>query len=219
MSISLRKMFRITAPAVTLIPAITASSRFTQSGQTSGIVRCQPLTDSDVVLTASFLPEGRRINDELLDLSRPLRISTIWTRLSRSGVFAMANSSTWTPARFRNLDLVLSFTGGKVLAALEAEYHARMVRNSVWLCRPRRLSSRRAGPQVPKRPELHGDIFSRPPGQARYLAAGALAPPSRENVFARGFAVSVELGMAGKRPPHGTRGTHGPFTVLFLFTN
>src|ERR1700704_2973262 len=31
-------------------------------------------TDSDVVLTASFLPEGRRINAELLDLSRPLHI-------------------------------------------------------------------------------------------------------------------------------------------------
>jgi spore maturation protein CgeB len=30
--------------------------------------------DSDVVITASFLPEGRRINDEILDLEGPLRI-------------------------------------------------------------------------------------------------------------------------------------------------
>ena len=30
--------------------------------------------DSDVVITASFLPEGRRINDEMLDLARPLRV-------------------------------------------------------------------------------------------------------------------------------------------------
>ena len=30
--------------------------------------------DSDVVITASFLPEGRRINDEVLGLGRPLRV-------------------------------------------------------------------------------------------------------------------------------------------------
>jgi len=29
--------------------------------------------DSDVVITASFLPEGRHINEEILDLGRPLR--------------------------------------------------------------------------------------------------------------------------------------------------
>jgi len=29
---------------------------------------------SDVVITASFLPEGRRINREMLDLARPLRV-------------------------------------------------------------------------------------------------------------------------------------------------
>ena len=30
--------------------------------------------DSDVVITASFLPEGQRINDEILEFARPLRV-------------------------------------------------------------------------------------------------------------------------------------------------
>jgi len=30
--------------------------------------------DSDVVITASFLPEGRRINDDVLELGGPLRV-------------------------------------------------------------------------------------------------------------------------------------------------
>src|SRR5215472_903233 len=40
-------------------------------------VRRQALAEaasSDVVITASYLPEGRRINDDVLNLGRPLRV-------------------------------------------------------------------------------------------------------------------------------------------------
>src|SRR5713226_5956941 len=37
--------------------------------------------DSDVVITASFLPEGRRINDEILDLAARCTFFMTWTLL------------------------------------------------------------------------------------------------------------------------------------------
>ena len=94
-------------------------------------VRDQALSaaaDSDVVITASFLPEGRRINDEVLDLGRPLHIfydldtPVTLNNLRRTEV-------EYLDARqIPEFDLVLSFTGGKAIALLENDYRARMVR-------------------------------------------------------------------------------------------
>jgi spore maturation protein CgeB len=84
--------------------------------------------DSDVVITASFLPEGERINDEVLDLPRPLHVFydldtpvTLKT-MSQSGVEYLR------PDQLSAFDLVLSFTGGKILKELEEKHGARMVR-------------------------------------------------------------------------------------------
>jgi spore maturation protein CgeB len=84
--------------------------------------------DSDVVITASFLPEGRRINDEILDLGRPLRVfydldTPVTLNSLRHGEIEYLEA-----AQIPEFDLVLSFTGGKVLSTLEDDYHARMVR-------------------------------------------------------------------------------------------
>ncbi len=84
--------------------------------------------DSDVVMTASFLPEGRSINDEILDLHRPLKVfydldTPVTLNNLRHGEVEYLEA-----AHIPEFDLVLSFTGGKVLAALEDEYHAQMVR-------------------------------------------------------------------------------------------
>ncbi|HZU32348.1 MAG TPA: glycosyltransferase [Candidatus Angelobacter sp.] len=84
--------------------------------------------DSDVVITASFLPEGRRINDEVLDLPRPLRVfydldtPVTLKNLGRGDVEYVS------PEQFSAFDLVLSFTGGRALTELEQEYGARLVR-------------------------------------------------------------------------------------------
>jgi spore maturation protein CgeB len=84
--------------------------------------------DSDVVITASFLPDGRRINDEVLDLARPLHIfydldtPVTLKNLDQGEVDYLSRSQV--PA----FDLVLSFTGGNALAELEQQYGARMVR-------------------------------------------------------------------------------------------
>jgi len=84
--------------------------------------------DSDVVITASFLPEGRRINDEILGLGRPLRIfydldTPVTLNALRQGEVEYLDA-----AQIPEFDLVLSFTGGKSLATLEDEYRGRMVR-------------------------------------------------------------------------------------------
>ena len=84
--------------------------------------------DSDVVITASFLPEGRRINDEILDLGHPLHIfydldTPVTLNSLRQGDVEYVDA-----AQIPAFDLVLSFTGGKALALLQDEYRARMVR-------------------------------------------------------------------------------------------
>jgi spore maturation protein CgeB len=84
--------------------------------------------DSDVVITASFLPEGQRVNNEILDLNRPLHVfydldTPVTLANLRHGEVEYVSAS-----QIPEFDLLLSFTGGKALAELEQEYGARMVR-------------------------------------------------------------------------------------------
>ncbi len=94
-------------------------------------VRGQALDDArsaDVVMTASYLPEGRRINDEVLALGRPLRVfydldtPVTLRRLDAGGVDYLRRD------QLPSFDLVLSFTGGRILDELQQKYGARMAR-------------------------------------------------------------------------------------------
>jgi spore maturation protein CgeB len=83
---------------------------------------------SDVVMTASFLPEGQRINDDVLQLGRPLRVyydldTPVTLNQLRRGEAAYLRQD-----QIPGFDLVLSFTGGGVLSALEDQYGARLAR-------------------------------------------------------------------------------------------
>ena len=84
--------------------------------------------ESDVVITASFLPEGQRINDELLELPRPLHIfydldtPVTLCRMEEAGVEYLRRD------QLSAFDLVLSFTGGKTLELLRNNYGGRLVR-------------------------------------------------------------------------------------------
>ncbi len=84
--------------------------------------------DSDVVITASYLPQGAQINDEVLELGRPLRVfydldtPVTLANMEREGVEYLR------PEQIAQFDLVLSFTGGKALQELERRYGARMAR-------------------------------------------------------------------------------------------
>lgn len=84
--------------------------------------------DSDAVITASFLPEGQRINDEMLSLARPLRVyydldAPVTLKNLRHGEVEYLRRN-----QVPEFDLVLSFTGGNALVALGQEFGARMVR-------------------------------------------------------------------------------------------
>ena len=84
--------------------------------------------DSDVVITASFLPEGRRINDDVLELGGPLRVFyDLDTPVTLANL--RQNEVEYVEAsQIPEFDLILSFTGGKAVAELENAYRARMVR-------------------------------------------------------------------------------------------
>src|SRR6476661_4000470 len=84
--------------------------------------------ESDVVITASFLPEGRRINDEILDLGRPLRVFYDLDTPVTLNNLRHSEVEYLDAAQIPEFDLVLSFTGGKALAAMEDDYRARTVR-------------------------------------------------------------------------------------------
>ena len=84
--------------------------------------------DSDVVITASFLPEGRRINDEILDLDRPLHVFYDLDTPVTLAKLRHGDVEYLDARQLAEFDLVLSFTGGKVLTELENHYRAPMVR-------------------------------------------------------------------------------------------
>jgi len=94
-------------------------------------IRAQALADaadSDAVITASFLPEGQQINDEVLELAHPLHIfydldtPVTLRRMEQEGVDYLRRDQI---SRF---DLVLSFTGGRTLEVLQKEYGSRRAR-------------------------------------------------------------------------------------------
>jgi len=83
---------------------------------------------SDAVITASFLPEGQRINDEVLDLPRPLHVFYDLDTPVTLKNMRQAGVEYVRPDQFAAFDLVLSFTGGRILKELEESYGARLVR-------------------------------------------------------------------------------------------
>jgi spore maturation protein CgeB len=84
--------------------------------------------DSDVVITASYLPQGQRISDEVLQLSVPLRIFYDLDTPITLANLAADKVEYVRRDQIREFDLVLSFTGGRALEELEKEYGARMAR-------------------------------------------------------------------------------------------
>jgi spore maturation protein CgeB len=83
---------------------------------------------ADVVITASYLPEGRRINDEVLDLDGPLRVFYDLDTPITLRNFAAGGVDYVRRDQLGAFDLVLSFVGGKILEELEQTHGVRMAR-------------------------------------------------------------------------------------------
>lgn len=82
---------------------------------------------SDIVITASYLPEGARISQELLEVEGPLHVfydldTPITLHRMQSG-----GSDYLHTGLIPEFDLYLSFTGGKILETLTRSYCARVV--------------------------------------------------------------------------------------------
>ncbi|MGE5322122.1 MAG: glycosyltransferase [Actinomycetota bacterium] len=145
---------------------------------------------SDVVITASYLPEGARINDEVLGLGRPLRVfydldtPVTLTNMEKHGVDYLR------PEQIADFDLVLSFTGGKALQELEQRYGARMARAlygcvdpddycRIEPCQDYMCDVSYMGTYAPDRQQKVDDLFLEPARrhpEKQLLLAGSLYP-------------------------------------------
>ncbi|HKV93689.1 MAG TPA: glycosyltransferase [Candidatus Angelobacter sp.] len=146
--------------------------------------------ESDAVITASFLPEGQWINDELLELPRPVHVfydldtPVTLRRIEQDGVEYLRRD------QLPVFDLVLSFTGGRTLAVLENEYGARMARPLYGCVDPDDYRRCVPGPQFacdlsymgtysPDRQEKLNELLLEPARgnpDKQFLLAGALYP-------------------------------------------
>ncbi len=160
-------------------------------------IRTDALRDAataDVVLTASYCPEGARISDDILDLARPLRVfydlDTPITlhNLETTGVEYLRRD------QIPNFDLYLSFTGGGILDLLEQKYGARMARPLYGCVDPdvhRRVTQRNEfrsalsymGTYSADRQHKVDSLFIGPARQRRndmFVLAGSLYPRERQ---------------------------------------
>jgi len=84
--------------------------------------------DSGVVITASYLPEGAQINDEVLSMAGPLRVFyDLDTPVTLNNLQA-GDLDYLRAGQLQEFDLVLSFTGGPILQELEQKYEVRKAR-------------------------------------------------------------------------------------------
>ena len=94
-------------------------------------IQPQALSDareSDIVINASYCPEGARISDEVLEIDGPLHVFYDLDTPVTLSALASASADYLRLDQIPRFDLYLSFTGGRVLETLESEYHAQLAR-------------------------------------------------------------------------------------------
>ncbi len=150
----------------------------------------QAASESDVVITASYLPQGQLISDEVLDLARPLHVFYDLDTPVTLKNMAEGGVEYLRPDQFQEFDLVLSFTGGKVLDELQRDYGVRMARPLYGCVDPDAYARVEATPEftcdlsymgtyASDRQEKLDDLFlepSRRHPEKQFLLAGSLYP-------------------------------------------
>jgi spore maturation protein CgeB len=84
--------------------------------------------ESDVVMTASFVPEGARVNDEVLDLARPLKVFYDLDTPVTLNKLITGRTDYIRADQLSQFDLVLSWTGGHALESLRRDYGVKLAR-------------------------------------------------------------------------------------------
>jgi spore maturation protein CgeB len=147
--------------------------------------------ESDVVLTASYVPEGARIADALLALDSPLRVFYDLDTPITLQSLAEGDLDYIHSRQLAAFDLVLSWTGGDALLRLERDFGARHVRPlfgcvdpDVYRPTPPRPGQRcelsYMGTYAPDRQAKLDSMFLEPARlrpASRFLLAGPLYPP------------------------------------------
>jgi len=117
--------------------------------------------DSDIVMTASYTPDGARISDETLELARPLHVFYDLDTPITLGQLENGPLDYLCREQISAFDLYLSFTGGRLLWRLEQEYGARgILKLRQEMEKNRGLSHPRLGNQSCK-PAPDGDAVKR----------------------------------------------------------
>jgi spore maturation protein CgeB len=149
---------------------------------------------ADVVITASYLPEGRRINDEVLDLGGPLRVfydldtPITLRRLAKGDIEYLGRE------QIAAFDLVLSFVGGPALAELTEKYGSRIARPLYGCVDPDEYQRVDSSPEfacdlsymgtyAPDREDKMEELFLKPARQhpqKRFMLAGSMYPWERD---------------------------------------
>ena len=83
---------------------------------------------ADVVVTASYLPDGARISRELLDIDGPLHVFYDLDTPITLHRMQSEDVDYLSPELIAEFDLYLSFTGGTILTVLTEDFGARLVR-------------------------------------------------------------------------------------------
>lgn len=146
--------------------------------------------ESDIVITASYCPEGARINDEILGSDGPLHVfydldtPITLNRLQAGGVDYLRSD------QIAAFDLYLSFTGGRVLDQLKRKHGAQLAKSLYGCVDPDvycRVAPREEfqsslsylGTFASDRQEKLDSLFveaARGRGDLRFLLAGSLYP-------------------------------------------
>jgi spore maturation protein CgeB len=84
-------------------------------------------SESDVVITASYLPQGAQISDEVLEISRPLHVFYDLDTPITLGGLKHGDTDYLRRDQIPAFDLYLSFTGGRALNELRDHWAAREV--------------------------------------------------------------------------------------------
>jgi spore maturation protein CgeB len=95
------------------------------------VIRSRALAEasnSDVVLTASYVPEGARIADALLSLDAPLCVFYDLDTPITLNHLAEGDLDYLRASQLPAFDLVLSWTGGGALVALERDFGVKLAR-------------------------------------------------------------------------------------------
>jgi spore maturation protein CgeB len=148
---------------------------------------------ADVVITASYLPEGRRINDDVLDLGQPLRVYYDLDTPITLRSLGTGDIDYLSRGQIPAFDLVLSFVGGPALAELEQKHGARMARPLYGCVDPNEYRRVDPSPEfacdlsymgtyAPDRQQKVEELFLQPArrhGAKRFILAGSMYPWER----------------------------------------